>query len=186
MRDSLSSNWVSTQSRTISLEKGYLENVDQQGTQNVNQAMEQLADSAQHSFQMLADRTVRVQQRNLRLTQNFFHNWIEQVHNQAEGTREATQTLQEQSQRRREAFETLSQEGTNVYSEYLDSALSFYQETLSTATQMAQGNMRNAAQGMWAGMQAASQAGQQAIEAANQSANGGVRGAEKNADTGAQ
>src|SRR3954451_16470459 len=125
MRDSLSSNWVSTQSRTISLEKGYLENVDQRQTQNINQAMEQLADSAQHSFQMLADRTVRVQQRNLMLTQSFFQNWIEQVHNQAEGTREITQDLQEQSQRQQEAFEALSQEANNVYSEFLNSALSF-------------------------------------------------------------
>src|SRR5215210_4234905 len=116
-----------------------LENVDQQRTQNVNQAMEQLADSAQQSFQMLADRTVRVQERNLRLTQNFFQNWIEQMHNQAQGTREATQNLRDQGQRQRESFETLSQEGTNVYSELLNSALSFYQETLSTATQVAQG-----------------------------------------------
>ena len=57
--------------------------MDEQQTQNINQAMEQLADSAQQSFQMLADRTVRVQQRNLMLTQNFFKNWIEQVHNQS-------------------------------------------------------------------------------------------------------
>src|SRR4051812_17794626 len=104
--------------------------------------MEQLADSAQHSFQMLADRTVRVQQRNLMLTQSFFQNWIEQVHNQAEGTRDATQELQEQSQRQREAFDTLSQEVNNVYSEYLNSALSFYQEAMSTASQVAQETCR--------------------------------------------
>src|SRR3954467_12607174 len=114
MRDSLSSNWVSTQSQTIQLRERILENVDQQQTQNINQAMEQLADSAQQSFQMLADRTVRVQERNLMLTQTFFQNWIEQVHNQAQATRGATQDLQEQGQRQRDAFETLSEEASNV------------------------------------------------------------------------
>jgi pyruvate/2-oxoglutarate dehydrogenase complex dihydrolipoamide acyltransferase (E2) component len=155
--------------------------MDQQQTQNIEQATEQLTDSARQSFQMLADRTVALQESNLRLTQSFFQNWIEQLQNQTQGTQEATQGLQEQGQR--EAFETLSQEATNAYSEFLNSALSFYQEALSTASQVAQGNMQQAAQatqqGMQAGVQAASQAGQQAMEAANQAAQRGSRGAEQ-------
>src|SRR3954467_509055 len=83
-----------------------LENVDQQRTQNINQAMEQLADSAQQSFQMLADRTVRVQQRNLRLIQSFFQNWIEQGHNRGEGPGEPTKTPKGQTQRRQGPFKT--------------------------------------------------------------------------------
>jgi hypothetical protein len=52
---------------------------------------EQLTDATRQSlFQTLADRTVSLQESNLRLTQNFFQNWIEQVHNQAQVTREAT------------------------------------------------------------------------------------------------
>jgi hypothetical protein len=120
--------------------------VDQQQAQNLQQASEQLTDSARQSFQMLADRTVALQESNLRLTQNFFQNWIDQVQNQAQGTREAAQGLQEQGQRQRAAFETLSQEATNAYSEFLNSALSFYQEALSRAMQVAQGNMQQAAQ----------------------------------------
>src|SRR3954452_22193685 len=108
-----------------------MEIMDRQQTQNIKQATDQWADSAQQVFKVLADRTVALQESNLRLTRNFFHNWIEQVHNQAEGTREATKNLQEQNQRQREAFETLSQEGTNVYSDFLNSALSFYQEILN-------------------------------------------------------
>ncbi len=146
--------------------------MDQQQTQNIEQATEQLTDSARQSFQMLADRTVALQESNLRLTQSFFQNWIEQVQDQAQGTREATQGLQEQGQRQREAFETLSQEATNAYSEFLNSALSFYQEALSTATQVAQQNMQQGAQatqqGMQAGVQAASQAAQQAARGAEQ------------------
>ncbi|MCA1740844.1 MAG: hypothetical protein LC740_19090, partial [Actinobacteria bacterium] len=72
--------------------------MDQQQKQNIEQAGEQLTDSARQSFQMLADRTVALQESNLRLTQNFFQNWIEQVQNQSQGTRETTQNLQEQGQ----------------------------------------------------------------------------------------
>jgi len=111
------------------------------------------------SFQTLANRTVALQEGNLRLTQNFFQNWIEQVNNQAQGTREATLALREQ--RQREAFETLSQEATNAYSEFLNAALSFYQETLSTATQVAQGNMQQAAQATQQTAESASQVGQE-------------------------
>src|SRR4028119_374721 len=121
--------------------------MDENQKQNITQASEQLTGSAQQSFRTLADRTVALQESNLKLTQNFFHNWIEQVNNQAQGTREATQNLQEQAPRQREAIETLSQEATNAYSEFLNSALSFYQQTLSMATQVAQGNTQQAAPG---------------------------------------
>jgi methylthioribose-1-phosphate isomerase len=93
----------------------------------------------------LADRTVSFQESNLRLTQNYFNNWMEQVNNLTQGTRDTTQNLQEQGQRQREAVETLSQEGTNVYSDFLNSALSFYQEALSTAMQLSQQNLQQAA-----------------------------------------
>src|SRR3954454_14634735 len=142
--------------------------MDQQQTQRIEGATEQLTDSARQSFQMLADRTVSLQESNLRLTQNFFQNWIEQVHNQAQGTREVAQALQGQGQRQREAVETLGQEGTNVYSEFLNSALSFYQEALSTASQAAQSNMQHGAEAFQQGVQAASQATQQAMEDASQ------------------
>jgi hypothetical protein len=52
--------------------------------------VEQLTDATRQSFQILAARTVALGESNLRLTQNFFHNWIGQVQNQAQGTREAT------------------------------------------------------------------------------------------------
>ena len=164
--------------------------MDEQQKQNVNQAAEQLTDSTQQSFQMLSDRIVGLQQSNLRLAQNFFQNWIEQVNNQAQGTREATQGLAEQGQRQREAFETLSQEATNATSEFLNSALSFYQEALSTATQVAQQNLQQGAQatqqGMQAGVQAASQAGQQAMEATSQAGQQSAQAATQAAQQGAE
>ena len=164
--------------------------MDQQQQQNINQAAEQLTDSTQQSFQMLSDRIVGLQQSNLRVAQTFFQNWIEQVNNQAQGTREATQGLAEQGQRQREAFETLSQEATNATSELLNSALSFYQEALSTATQVAQQNLQQGAQatqqGMPAGIQAASQAEQQAMEATRQAGQQGMQAAAEAGQQGAE
>jgi hypothetical protein len=167
----------SEQCQTI--RQGRKPNMDQQQKQNINQASEQLTDSTQQVFRLMADRAVARQESNLRLTQNFFQNWVEQVNNQAHGTHEATQTLRDQATRQREAIETLSQEATNAYSEVLNSSLSFYQQALSTATQVAQGNMQQGAeatqQSVQAGVQAASQAASQAMETISRASLQGVQ-----------
>ncbi len=144
--------------------------MDQQQAQNINQASEELTDSARQAFQMLADRTVSLQESNLRLTQDFFQNWIQTLQSQTEGNRQAAQTVQEQGDRQQQALQTLTQESTNAYSEFLNSALSFYQETLRSATQVAQNNMQAASQATQQGVQAAGQAAQQSVQAASQAA----------------
>jgi hypothetical protein len=124
---------------------------------------------------------------NLRLTQNVFNNWIEQVNNQAQGTREATRLLRDQGQRQQEAAQRLYQETTNTYSEYLNSALLFYREALSTVTQVAQQNMQQAAQqSVQAGVQSSSRSGQQAMEDANQAGQQGEQAASQAAQQGAE
>jgi hypothetical protein len=127
---------------------------------NINRASEELTDSARQAFQMLVDRTVSLQESNLRLTQSFFQNFVE--HLQSQG-----QAVQKQSQRQREAFETLYQEATNAYSEFLNSALSFYQEAMSTASQAAQDNLQGASQATQQGVQTVQQAAE-AAEVASQ------------------
>src|SRR5919202_6103489 len=136
-----------------------------QQMQNINRAAEQLTDATQQAFRILADRTVTLQESNLRFTENFYKSWIEQLNNQAQGTRQAVQNLRDQGQRQREAVETLSQEATNTYSEFLYSPLGFYQNAVGTATQVAQQNMQQSVQ---AGVQAASQTVQQATDVANE------------------
>jgi hypothetical protein len=164
--------------------------MDQQQTQRMQQSAEQLTDSTQQVFRTMTDRVVSLQESNLRLTQNFFQNWIEQANNQAQGTREATQNLRDQAPRQREAVETLSQEGTNAYSEFLNAALSFYQQTLSTATQVGQQNMEQGAQAtqqaLQAGVQATSQAAQQAMEATSQAGQQAAQAMSENGQQGAQ
>ena len=164
--------------------------MDEQKKQNVNQAAEQWTESTQQVVRTLADRTVSLQESNLRFTQNFFQNWIEQVNNQAQVVRKATQGLQEQGQRQREAVETLSKEGTNAYAEFLNSALSFYQETLNSATQVGQQNLQQGTQATQqaaqAGLQAASQADQQAMEAVSQSGQQAAQAASEAGQQGAE
>jgi hypothetical protein len=158
-----------------------------QQMQNINQAAEQLTDATQHAFQILADRTLALQESNLRITQNFYENWIEQVHNQAQGTRQLVQNLRDQGQRQREAVQTLSQEATSAYSEFLNSAVGFYQNALGTTMQAAQQNMQQGAQAtqqsVQAAVQAASQTAQQATDVANEA---GQRGAEAASQAGQQ
>ena len=45
-----------------------------QQMQNINQAAEQLTDATQQAFRILADRTVALQESNLRFTENFYKN----------------------------------------------------------------------------------------------------------------
>lgn len=115
--------------------------MDQQQTQNINRAAEQLTDSTRQSLQTIADRTLALQESNLRLTQGYIQGYTERLQSQTQGNREAAQNLQEQSQRQRETFETLSREATNAYSGFLNSALSFYQEALNTASRVARSNV---------------------------------------------
>src|SRR5215217_7889953 len=149
-----------------------------QQTQNINQAAEQLTDATQQAFRTLVDRTVTLQESNLRFTQNFYKSWIEQLNNQAQGTRQAVQNLRDQGQRQREAVETLSREARNTYSEFLNSAVGFYQNAVGTATQVAQQNMQQ-------GVQATQQSVQAGAEAASQTAQQAARGAEQVAQEGA-
>ena len=55
-----------------------------------------MTDSTQQAFRALADRTVALQERSRSFTKNFYQNWIEQVKNQAQSTREVVQNLRDQ------------------------------------------------------------------------------------------
>jgi hypothetical protein len=140
---------------------------------NVDRAGQEWTDAARQSFQALSDQTVRLQESNLRLTQNFFQQFVEQLQNQTEGNRQATETLQQQGQRQQQAFQTLAQETANAYSDFLNSAMSFYQQTVQQATEVAQSNMQRTGQVARHGIQASSQAAQaaqQGIQALGQAA----------------
>ena len=113
-----------------------------QQAQIIRRASEELTDSARQSLRMIADRTVTLQESNLKLTQNLFQNWIGQLQSQAEGNRQVTKKLQEQGERRQRAFHTLAEESANAYSDYLNSAMSIYRQTLKQASEVVQSNIK--------------------------------------------
>ena len=130
--------------------------MDQQQQQNVNQAAEEWTDAVRQSFQTLADQAVNLQESNLKLTQGFFQQFVEQLQSQTQGLQQVTQSLQQQ------AFETLAQQSAKAYSDFLGSALSFYQQTMSQAAQVAEGGIQTAEQVAEQAMQSGAQLAEQA------------------------
>ena len=136
--------------------------MDQQQQQNVNRSAREWTEAVKNSFQTLAGRTVTLQESNLKLTQNFFQQFVEQLRGQMQSNQQDLETFQ------RQAFETLASESANAYSDFLSSALSFYEQALQQAAQVAQSNMQTAGQVTQGGIQAAGQGAQQSTQAAMQ------------------
>ncbi len=148
--------------------------MDQQQPQNINRAAQEWTEAVRQSFQALADRTVTLQETNLKLTQNFFHQFVEQLQSNPE--------WQQRGEEQQQAFETLAEESANAYSDFLTSALSLYQQTLQRATQAAQSNLQTAGQVTQQGVQAASQAAQQGVVASGRVAQQAVASAASQGD----
>lgn len=101
--------------------------MDKQLEERLSEAAGQFASAVKGSYQAAADRTVSAQQRNAELTQDFFKKVINNLRNEAARNRQVTQELAGQQQRATEAAQTLAQESTNAYIDFLNSMFSFYQ-----------------------------------------------------------
>ena len=108
--------------------------MDERQQQQVKEAAQQFADALTESFWTVSERSVSAQQLNAELTQSFFNNVINNLHTQAEDTRQMTERLAEQQQRVTEAGQTLTQESVGAYMDFVNSMFSFYQDSLQ-ATQ---------------------------------------------------
>ena len=162
---------VSTEPSNLEKGRNPLEQRQQQQQQHaVNQASQEWVEAAMRSFQTLADRTLQLQEGNLRLTRDLFQQLVEQLQSQTQGNRQAAQALQVQGERQQQAFRRLAQESASAYSEFLNSALSFYQQALRQATQIAQTNLQTLGQVSQQSVQGANQAARQTAEAGNRAA----------------
>lgn len=102
--------------------------MDRQHQQNVNQAAQEWTEAVKNSFQTLADQTVNLQEINLKLTQIFFQQFVEQLQSKPEWPpRDEEQQL---------AFETLAEESAKAYTDFLNSSLSFYWQSVQGAEQV--------------------------------------------------
>jgi hypothetical protein len=89
-------------------------------------AAEQFAEAVKASYQAVADRSVSAQALHTQLTQQFFANVINNLRTQAADTREMTQGLAEQTRRRQEATQALTQESVGMYMDFMNSMF-YYQ-----------------------------------------------------------
>jgi ABC-type transporter Mla subunit MlaD len=98
--------------------------MDQQEQQRLNEAAQQFTDAFVQAQRAAADRGVSAQEMNAQLTQDFFNRVIENLHTQAEGTRQLGQQLADQQQRATEAGQTLTQESVSAYMDFVNSMFS--------------------------------------------------------------
>jgi Zn-dependent oligopeptidase len=101
--------------------------MDEQQRQRINQAAEEFANAMVESQRTMAERGVSVQEMNAQLTQQFFNNVINNLQRMTEETQGASQELAEQTQRAQEAAQTLAQESTGAYMEFMNSLLTMSQ-----------------------------------------------------------
>src|ERR687885_1149082 len=100
---------------------------DEQQQRQVNEAAEQFASAIRDSYQVMAERSVSAQELNAQLTQDFFNRVIENLHTQAEDTRQMGQQLADQQQRATEAGQQLTQESVDAYMVFVNSMFSYWQ-----------------------------------------------------------
>jgi hypothetical protein len=101
--------------------------MDEQQRQRINQAAEEFANAMVESQRTMAERGVSVQEMNAQLTQQFFNNVINNLQRMTEETQGASQELAEQTQKAQEAAQTLAQESTGAYMEFMNSMLTMSQ-----------------------------------------------------------
>ena len=107
--------------------------MDQKQQKQVNEAAEKFAEAVRESYQAVAERGASAQELNTQLTQNFFNSVLENLRSQADSNRELTQQLIEQQQKQREATQALTQESLNAYADFMNSMFAYYQSNLDRA-----------------------------------------------------
>src|SRR5215212_9657791 len=108
---------------------------DQQSQQRVNEAAEQFTNALVQSYKVVAERGASAQEQGAQLTEAFFNQTIDHLRAQAEETRQATEQLADQQQRRQEAGQQIAQESVGAYMAFVDSMFSYWQGGIQTAEQ---------------------------------------------------
>lgn len=109
--------------------------MDEQNQRRINEAAQQFSDALIQSSRAAADRGMAAQEITAQLAGDFFKRVIENLHTQAENTRQMGQELAEQQQRAAEAGRTLTQESVRAYTDFVNSMFSFAQGSTQEAPQ---------------------------------------------------
>ena len=112
--------------------------MDDQQQRRVNEAAEQFASAVKESYETVAQHGVSTQELNAQLTQQFFNSVINNLQTQAEGDRQMTEQLADQTRRGQEASRQFTQESVDAYMNFLNSMFSFSQAAPQAAESGAQ------------------------------------------------
>ena len=107
--------------------------MDEQQQQRINEAAQQFTNALVESYRAVSGRAVSAQEPGAHLTQDFFNRVVDNLRTQAENTRQMGQELGSQQQRQWEAAQTLAQESTNAYVDFVSSMFYFSQESVEAA-----------------------------------------------------
>ncbi len=99
----------------------------------INEAATELAQTLRETYQAMAQTAAATQERNTRFAQTLVEQGLAEIKGQAETTRVVFQKVAEQSEKQREAFETLAQESVEAYIDLFFAPLAFYQKGIEAA-----------------------------------------------------
>jgi hypothetical protein len=95
---------------------------------SVNEATTQLTESLRETYQTVAENAVAAQERSVKFAQGVFESGIEELRSQAGTTQTVIQTVAEQSERQRQAFQRLARESVEAYINFMFAPFSFYRK----------------------------------------------------------
>jgi hypothetical protein len=102
---------------------------------DVNIAAHDYATSVRQMYTTVVDATIASQERNVQFAQTLFERGIEELKSQTDTARDVAQAVTQQTQKQREAFETLAHQSVNAYMDYLHNLITFYEKGLEVARQ---------------------------------------------------
>jgi hypothetical protein len=104
---------------------------------DVNVAALEYAKSLRDMYTKVADAAITAQERNLAFARSVFERGVEELKTQTDAAGDVAQAVTQQAQKQRGAFETLTQQSADTYTDYLNGVLSFYEKGLEALRQTA-------------------------------------------------
>ena len=104
----------------------------------INQAALEWTETTRQAYQAVASGIVAAQERNIQFAQTAFENGVAQLRAQEETARGLFQTMAEQGEKQRTAFQKVAQESINAYLDLLSTPIAFYQKGIDVTRQAAQ------------------------------------------------
>lgn len=95
--------------------------------QRVNEAAEKFAEAVRESYETMGNRSAEARDQSTKLTQSFFESVIQELERQSQNNQQFSEQIMEQTRKQQEAFQSLSQESTKLYMDFLNSMFSYYQ-----------------------------------------------------------